>query len=207
MNIIDAYLKLNGQMIILISGMSGTRKSEIANFFSGLFGFLLFQMSDFYKENYKESNNYVELPNGDSILDWENIDNSIDWEKMNNHVNEKKKYGIILEGFGFPEDKINFKCDYHIHLKISKEKLLERREKYKEKHPGENIYDKNIEKLILNKITIPHYLKLRDRSKIDKYININENENIDEIKKNIFEFIKSGTQKWLKKYDDGHKLD
>lgn len=208
MNIIEAYLKLKGQYIILMSGFSGSDKTKYADFFAKLFGFehVRLESFEFDKDVYDVDDNYVMMKNGTKILDWDNIYKSIDWEKLSNHINQNKnKVGIILSGFGFIAKKINFEPDIHIHIKISKEKLIMKRQKYLEDHPEDpynEVFNKNKNimeslSLFLNTVTYPRYLEIIKDSKIDKFINMN-NMDFESAKQEIFSYIISYTNKWLK---------
>lgn len=216
MNIIQAYTKFNEQYIILISGFSGSGKSHLAKFFAKLFRFESMNLNDYLIKDYDKQENYVKLKDGTGVLDWDNVWKSVDWNKFNNHVNEKKKNGIIVRGFGFPSKLLDFKPDIHIHIKINKKKLLENREKYMESHLAqskdqeakdqEQDQDKNQDqdqknKLILNDVTYPHYLKLMEESTIDKFLNANELSE-DQIKEQGFSYIMYRTNKWLNEYNE-----
>ncbi len=199
MNIMQAYTKFNGQYIILISGFSGSGKSQLANFFAKLFNFESMNLKDYHlpTEKYDKEENYGKLKDGTLVLDWDNIWKSIDWKRFNDDVNKKKKNGIIICGFGFPTKSLEFKSDIHVHIKIGKKKLLENMEKYIEIHNDERErYDTTKNKFILNDITYPHYLKLMDESIIDKFININEISE-DQTKEEGFSYIIYRTNKWL----------
>ena len=52
MNIIDAYKKFNKQLIILISGMSGSGKSKLAKNIAEDFNLEVIKQNDFYKNPY-----------------------------------------------------------------------------------------------------------------------------------------------------------
>lgn len=204
MNIMQAYTKKNHQYVILISGFSGSGKSQLAKFYAKLFDFELMNLSDYHlsMEQYDKEENYVKLKDGTNVLDWDNVWKSIDWNKFNNHVIDKieKREGLIISGFGFPAKLLKFKSDIHIHIKIGKQKLLENREKYKETHNKEEKNDRSI----LNEITYPHYLKLIDESKIDKYLNVNEITE-EQTREQGFSYIIYYTNKWLTENDSQKK--
>jgi len=194
MNIVDAYKKYNSQLIILISGYSGTNKSDIAKFISNIFNLKCISLKQFYYHDYDKT---VSIPLMTSIkendtitlIDYDNIYESVDWKKLNEYVKENKN--IIICGFGFPNHLITFKTDFHIYLKINKQKLFENIElKKQEKYNHENA------KLIFNKLTFNHNEQIMKDSKIDKYVNLNDL-TFDETKKNIFDYLIFMIDKWL----------
>jgi len=90
-------------------------------------------------------------------------------------VNENKN--VIISGTYFPEDKLEFKPDFHLHIKISKQNLVVKR----------NIKEED-ELKTLNKIIYPYYLDIIKIMKIDKYLNLNEYK-IEELYEQSCEFI------------------
>ena len=109
----------------------------------------------------------------------------------------------MIYGDTFPESKLNFKPDFHIHIKISKEKLIEKRKEYIEKNP-EKCEDVIIflDKLdvFINKIIFSSYIKNRDNSKIDKWLNCDKN-NLDEMYDQTFDYIIHNIQKYINEQD------
>ena len=72
-----------------------------------------------------------------------------------------------MSGFGFPNDLINFKPDFHIYLRISKQKLIENRNKFLEENadnPLNEIKDSRTELLILNNLSYKHYMENKEKS-------------------------------------------
>ena len=182
MNIVEAYIKQNKQCIILLSGFSGSGKSLIAkSLMKDINGsksdkskdFTFMNLNDFLKSEseYKVSVDVGEL----KIVDWDSPE-AVDWVKFNEKVNEiKNDSGIIICGFAFPKDKLNFTSDFHIHFKISKDELIKNRheftqEKLDDKTTRVGEIGEEMEKKILNKITFPHYLKSLESSEFSKFI-------------------------------------
>lgn len=162
-NIVEQYINKNKQLIILISGFSGSGKTLLAKNIERDFKLKFINLNNFYKKDYKE---IVELREDVKVIDWDNPD-AIDWDKFNKKINDIKDNGVIVSGFCFPDDKLDFKPDYHIYLKISKEKLIKNRHDYLEENkdnPLNEIKDTDIELLILNKLTYKHYLEVKDKS-------------------------------------------
>ncbi len=160
-NIVEKYIEIKGQLIILISGFSGSGKTLIAKNIESDFKINFLNLNDFYRKDYV---NIVDLGNDVKVNDWDNPE-SINWEEFNGKVNELKT--VIVSGFCFPDDLIKFKPDYHIYLKISKQKLLENRHSYLEENkdnPLNDIKDSKIELLILNNLSYKHYIDIKERS-------------------------------------------
>lgn len=183
MNIVEAYIEQNKQCIILMSGFSGSGKSLIGKSLMKDINrsksdkskdFKFINLNDFLKSE-SEYNVSVDV-SGLKIIDWDSPD-AIDWVKFNENINENKKdrVGIIVSGFAFPKDKLNFTVDFHIHFKISKDELIKNRheftqEKLDDKTSRVGEIGEEMEKKILNKITFPHYLKSLENSEFTKFI-------------------------------------
>jgi hypothetical protein len=199
MNIVQAYTKFNNQHIILISGFSGSKKTSYAKFISDLFGFQTVSLSQFHLplDAYAQDKNYVEHKDGTKVLNWDNIYESIDWKKFNQYIDSHKQYGLVVYGFGFPSKLLDFTPNFHIHIKISKRNLLNNRIAFlKKRLPDVDESKMEVDRVILNNVTYPMYMKVNQDSKIDKYINTNEVDD-EHIKDEIFNYLISMIQKWL----------
>ncbi len=181
MNIVEEYINRNKQLVILISGFSGSGKTVLArsllkdiNRNNKKYEFSFLNLNDFFKSE-DEYKNIIEV--GDlKVVDWDSPE-SINWGEFNKEINKVKSNGVIVSGFAFPKDKLDFEVDFHIHLKISKDDLIKNRveyanEKLDDKTSRINDVGEEIEKRILNKVTFPHYLKSLETSVINKFISI-----------------------------------
>lgn len=197
MNIVEAYIKFNKQLIILVSGINGCGKGEIAQDIASDFEISLIDQFKYYREDYNEE---TELPNGTKVINWDN-DDAVNWDKLNEDVNEKKSKGVIIVGFSFPKDKLAFKQDFHLHINIAKKVCFEKRKEFLEKHSDR--FPKNTpeqELLKFNKLTFPYYLESRDKNKVDKWLNANKFSN-DELYNQAFDYLIAMIQKWLDQKD------
>lgn len=193
MNIVDAYIKFNSQLIILISGFSGSGKTVLARNIQRDFKLSFLNLNDFYREDYNEM---VDLGNNIKVIDWDNPE-SIDWNKFNMKVNLDKSKGVVISGFGFPKDKIDFKPDFHIRIDVPKPLLLDLRHKYLEENKDNKLNEfKNTEteKLILNKLSYGHYLKIKENSEYTYVYNLyglseQESVNLDKITEKTYDVI------------------
>jgi len=204
-NIVEAMLQFNKHMIIMISGLSGSGRTKLARFIADIFKFKLIDMKNFNhaEEYYDKPENYIELNDGSKILNWDDIEKSINWVDLNDTVNANKATGVVVVGLGFPSKLIGFKSDQHIHIKISKDRLVENRHKYLDTHPNDRNYKYKgtpLEKQIINRITIPMYIKMRDNSIIDRYINMSDID-IEMAKTMIFKHLIAYITKWLETYN------
>jgi hypothetical protein len=175
MNIVEAYLKFNKQLIILVTGLSGSNKSQLANFIERDFKIKAINVDDYCKKDFEK---FVEVIDGVKINDWDDID-SIEWKDVNISVEKEKETGVVLYGSYIPTNKIKFTPDFHIHVKISKQNLIDARRTFIKNNPEKckeliKFVDTPTEHAIINKIVFPHYQKYLEQSKIDKYINANE---------------------------------
>jgi hypothetical protein len=192
MNIVEAYIKFNSQLIILISGFSGSGKTLLGRNIQRDFKLNFVNLNDFYKEDYNE---VVDLGFDMKVIDWDNP-NAIDWDKFNEKINADKNKGIVCVGFGFPEDKLNFKPDFHIRLDIPKQKLIELRHKYLDENKDNKLNeykDSRIEMLILNKLSYPHHEEIKGKSKYTYKFSLfdkeKENLNLEEIPQKMYDDV------------------
>ena len=198
MNIIDAYIKFKGQLLIYISGLPGCGKLELGKNISRDFKLDLINQRDYYIQDYDEK---VALPDGTEVVNW-CTDKAIDWDKLNADLIEKKKTGVVVVGISFPDTKLEVDADYHIHLNISKQVCAERRKEFLEKNKEE--YSKEYElmgtpteKLVMNQLIFPYYLEAIKKAKVNKFININELSD-DQVYDNAFDVLISFIKQYLK---------
>jgi hypothetical protein len=201
-NIIGAFLKYNRQLVIFISGLSGTNKSKISQNLSKELDINYLNTRDFIdKDKFEE----VELPNGDKVKIWKEYK----WDDLIKDINKEKEKGVIVSGEYFPKDKFSdIKVDLHLHIKLNKQNIINKRLEYihsQNEENKKNFYSDNTESLIINQIIYPEYLESFQKSQINRFINANEyyelkeneyNEKVtdrlfDEIIKYIVEFLKN----------------
>ena len=188
MNLLEEYISVKGNIIIMLSGLSGSNKSVIAKIMSEDFGIELINLND-----YIVNVTMVEF-NGVEIEDWDNIE-IYDWDKLNSDISLVKNY--IICGDMFPEDKITFVPDFHIHITMTKAELYDKRvemiEKDKEKYKKLLAIGDELKKY-LNKITYGHYVKNKEKSKIDLWVTYSEK---DEMYNKIFDYIIEKMKEYL----------
>ncbi len=189
MNIIEAYIKFKGQLLIFISGLSGCGKSTIGKKIAKDFKLKLIDQFDYYKKGHDTK---FTLPDNTTIINWY-MDEAVDWDNFNKDIDEFKKNGLVVIGFSLPEDKIIAEHDFHIHLNISKQVCMEKRkaflEKYKDKYEEEyKLIGTPVEKLKMNQIIYPYYIESTKKSKINKFANMNTQTD-DEAYNDIFNVL------------------
>jgi tRNA A37 threonylcarbamoyladenosine biosynthesis protein TsaE len=208
MNIVEAFKSQYKQFIILLSGFSGSGKSLLGkslvkdinkNKGDKSTNFVFLNLNDFYKDE-SEYNKIIEV--GElKVVDWDDPE-AVDWEKFNMKINEIKSDGVVVSGFAFPKDKLNFNPDFHIHIKISKDDLIKNRheftqEKLDDKTSRVGEIGEDMEKRILNKITFPHYLKSLESSVMNKVFFVQQNE-IKKVYDEMFLYLMNSIEKKLK---------
>jgi uridine kinase len=196
MNIIEKYIENKKRLIILISGFSGSGKTVIGKSLAKDLKLEFINLNDYYIKDYKETK---KVGNYD-IVTWDSPE-AIDWDKFNNIVDEKMNSGLVISGFAFPESKLKFNVDFHIHLKISKDDLIKNRADYNSEKIDSKLEDikdltPEIEKRILNSISFPIYIELLSKSKFTKIINIEYGKLKDEYN-NIFDYIIDSIKKLI----------
>lgn len=135
MTIIDGYIKYRKQFIVLVSGLSGTGKCKIANMLGKDLKLVVLNTNAYFKP--KEMIEKITLPNGKVVPKWDSLD-AYDWDKLNKDVNDVKEKGVVVCGNYFPSEKLNFRSDTHIHIKLNKQNLLKKRLEYIRKNSQEN---------------------------------------------------------------------
>lgn len=201
MNIVEAFIKFNEKLIIIISGLSGSGKSQIASNIERDFKIKKIDIETMCVESF---DTVVELPNGIKVKDWDHID-AYDWDKINKEIEDSQKTGVVVCGPNFPEDKITFNPNFHIHIKISKQLLIEKRHDFIKNNPDKcaeliQYLDTPTETLIINHVTYPHYLEYSQKSKIDKYIN-SKDITIDQIYDQTTDYLFYKIQEYLNQHD------
>lgn len=174
MNIVEAYIKFNQQLLILISGLPECGKLSLGKKISRDFKIKLINQFQYYKKDYDKT---IKLQDGTAIIDWY-TDDSLDWNRFNEDINKYKKNGLVVVGFSMPDDKIKSQVDFHIHLTISKHACIEKRKLFlkenEESHKEEfDLIGSQTEKLIMNQLIYPYYLESIKKSTINKFINLN----------------------------------
>jgi hypothetical protein len=199
MTIVEAYIKFNKQFILLVSGLSGSGKGRLSREIERDFNIKRINLDNYYKPDYK---NIVVLPDKTPINDWDDPD-SINWDSFNNDVNKLAPRGVIVSGVYFIKDKLDFSPDIHIHIKISKQNLLDKRHLFLENKKEDTRYKElylikgtSTETLVLNQLTYPHYYESIKQSNINKFFNIND-KNIDELYEEVFDYIIKTIQIYL----------
>jgi uridine kinase len=196
MNIVEAYIKFNGSLIILISGLSGSGKTKLAKNIERDFKLKFIDIESCCKKAFDKK---VELPGGKSLIDWDDIE-SFDWKKINDNVQEVSKLGVVVCGPYFTTDVLTIKPDFHIHVKTQKQLLIDARKKFMEENPEEYKDLEGLESVIVNQVTYPHYLEYLKTSKIDKFINAKDM-TIDQIYDESADFLFNMIQKFLDDYN------
>lgn len=181
--IVEEYIKQKHQFIIAISGVSGSGKVVLSKNIARDFKFKLIDQQKFYKPDYNVT---VKLPNEKIIINYD-TDDIVDWKAFNKEVNENKNNGVVVTGVSFPTEKLEFYPDIHIHLKLPKQVIKQKRLEYIEKHKDKK-YDIEVENLRLNMYTYPYYLTTLEHMKIDKTI-MTADMSDDAIYDSVFDFI------------------
>jgi len=197
-DIIDGYMIIRKKLIIYISALSGIDLGKICEMLSNDLKIKVMSEKKFYKDDLKE----ITLSDGKkikNIFDFE----AVDWVEFNKNAGKlgRENRGIIIYGMMFPKDKIA-RPDIHIHLKISPEKLFEKRQKYILEHTNDfHVKKEDIIKYLqmtYDEVERKFYKDLIEKSFINKFIKIDDktdDEITDEIFNEIIKFIESVVHK------------
>jgi adenylate kinase family enzyme len=216
-NIIEAFIKYNKHLVIVISGLSGCGKSELSNRLARELNLTHLEQNNYLIKDYV---NKVTLPNK-IVINNKNTDDAINWDKLNRDIDKYATSGVLISGYALPQDKIKTKSkvDYYISLAIKKEDCMQQRIKYitkhKDKYKQEYKYIKDnaiTEKLIVNLLIFPYFLSSNKRSKINKYINVTSKSQLyedvyNDLMKHVFsqENVEKLYWDYRSKKEGGHK--
>ena len=187
MNILEAFIKKYGQLIILILGLPCTNKSDIAKELS-----LDINLPTINSNDYLIPDKYTEVEQeGIKFKIYESSEN-YNWDKLNEDVNKLKLSGVIVYGNYIDKKKINWNIDfcyfYSMNTTLCKKKLIEN--KMLEFDETDNKID-----IYFEKIFNPFYSNVKTEIKINKFFNIKEDIKLDDIYgetfDNLMELIQS----------------
>lgn len=170
-NIIEAYIKFNSQLIIVISNFPYCEKKIVYNAIANALKFKIVYQSDYIKEQLKE----------------------INWDEFNEAVNSEKQNGIIVVASLLDNSKINFKVDYNIQVSLNKNSIIDLLTKSDQ-------FEKQLDDLkqFVNQTLYPAHLASVKNSTINKFINgniIDDDTLEDYIWDSIIMFVKNSLQK------------
>jgi len=193
MNIIEAYIKFKGRLIIIISGLDGSGKKKLATELSLLLNIPVLSQKSFLKpldeigkiklDNYEIYNYYT--------------DTAYDWTSLINAINKSKSTGVIVYGLSFPKQIIT-NYDFHVLIKITKQVCLQKRIEHFKKHSSidpETIEKE--EKLKVQRLIYPYYLKSQSNSNVTKLIS--GKQSFDDMYDELWDYLKSAIEKFLYK--------
>lgn len=191
MNILEAYIKKYGQIILLILGLPCTNKSEIAKELESDLNLQIINSNDYLIPD-KYTENEID---GIKFKIYESSEN-YDWDKLNKKVNELKSNGVIIYGNYIDNTKIDWEFDfcffYSMNTTLCKKKLLDKKM---------IDFDESEEKSVIyfEKIFNPFYNDLKNNTKINKFYNIKEDTSFDLIYDETFNNLMILIQKKLSK--------
>ncbi|ARF11005.1 AAA domain protein [Hokovirus HKV1] len=180
MNILEAYIKVYNQFIVVISGISGCKKTKVAREISKLLNIPFINQFEYYKSDYNKEITIKHKNNEIKIIDWDNPE-AIDWDQFNNDVNNLKSKGLVISCSNVDPKFINFNINYQIHLSMSKKTCIEKRINFLEKKKGNDLYnddykllENNMFKTKMYEYTFPNYDNIIKNMKINKFINTSD---------------------------------
>lgn len=201
MNIVEAYIKYKSQLIILISGLSGSGITNLGKNISRDFKIKFVNYKDYIKHDIQNT----VIKYNDKNIEFVNMDTDevIDWDKFLSEIKNNKQNGVVATSpcFFSNSTKKYFNEDAHINVKLNKINLVKRRIEYdinKQKKEisidtssstesnntdntdstdnTSNETNAQLINMIVNTYTFPFYLRSTDMEnvKITKFINANE---------------------------------
>jgi hypothetical protein len=209
MNIVEAFKIGNKNLIIFITGISGSGISVLGRELAKILKLDIIYAKDYCSPKYNEK---IKLENGKTIINWD-TENIYDWKEINMDIEKKIKKenkGIILVSTIIPKNKIKITPHFYICVKLSEENILGRRNKYIDTLKDErckNIEDyKDMEKEIFKTITYPFHMKIYNSSNITKFINADEHIESDDYYTKIiddaFDYLMKEISEEIKKFSN-----
>ena len=191
-NIIEAYLKEFGQMIILLIGMPTSNKSNLAKKLESDIEpkFTLININDYFEKNFID----VEVKNINFKL-YDHPDN-INYSKLFDDINKVKSTGVILYGNSIDTNKIkdikiDFSYFFDVKPNLLKNNLIKNKKlpfsTSQEEHIDEKINDKL--EIYIKDILIPIYNNIKKNIKFNKFYNIKEDTQFIDIYDNLFDYF------------------
>jgi len=159
--LIKKYLTEKGKLFICLSGPSGAGKTYQAKKLSELLGLKHIDQDQFYVPSKMPK---FTFSNGHKAKNWD-CKEALDLDNMNATIKKYISDGIIFSGFACRDEWFTEKIDFQIHLSISEETcILRRNEQGKDGHMGV---------LIVKELVYPFYLETLKESNISFTIDTN----------------------------------
>lgn len=211
MNIVEAYIKFKSQLIILISGLSGSGITSLGKNISRDFKLKLISYKDYIKPDVPKTT----IKYNDKDIDFVNMDTdeAIDWDKFLFEIKNNKQNGIVAIApcFFINKTKQYFSEDMHINVKLTKFNIVKRRAEYDMQNQNEKEKEKEnntqLINMIVNNYAFPFYLKsTSEEAKITKFINANEYVDLPKqeydakVYDAAFDYLINTIQRWLDNY-------
>lgn len=181
MNILEAYIKKYGQIIILILGLPCTNKSSIAKELNIDLNISILKIND-----YLIKDKYTEKTVDDIKFKLYEESENYDWEKLNNDVNKLKTSGLIIYGNFIDISKINWEIDFSFFYSMNNnlcKKILN------EKNLLSSHYSDKEIKIYFDKVFNPLYDELKNSLKINRFFNVKEDTSFDDSYDEIFNLL------------------
>ena len=174
-NILDAYIKKNNQIVILIIGMPCSNKCNISK-----------MLNSDLKINSVNLNNYItKIPTKKTINDITyNIydhEENYDWDGFNSDINEIKNKGVIIYGNYFYLSKIKFNIDFIFFIDMNETLCSNLMKKCKMIEDTSDIDN------YLNNYLFPSYKTLKENLKINKFYNIKKDNSAKQVYDKLFD--------------------
>lgn len=158
------YLKRNGQLLIVVSGLSGAGKTYQAQRLAKLLKLTHIDQDRFYKSCNQMPD--ITFSNGIEMKNWDCLE-SLDFKRQNQMIDRHVRQGVIFSGFACRQHVFEHHIDLHIHLQITPSTCYERRQ-----YQGKD--DPELGQLIIDELVYPFYVETLKSSRIDHIIDANE---------------------------------
>jgi hypothetical protein len=164
MNILQAYIKIFGQLFIHIIGLPGSNSHKFAKELAKDLNITYFDIRDYMHKDYPK----VVLPNSVSIENKYDV-SIIDIKTLSNDIDSAIHKGVLISSYGLFSNKFKIKPNLSILLDISK------------KYAIQNIIDDNPkinikqETFLFNHYLLPYIDDIKNNEKINKFFNLKGN--------------------------------
>lgn len=178
MNVLEAFIKKFGQLIILILGLPCTNKSNYAKTLSADLNLPLIKINDFLIKD-----KYVEKMIGNVKFKLYEHAENYDWNLFNNKINEIKSNGVIIYGNFLDMEKIKFNVNQIFFFSMNNnlcKTLLDEKKLF-----GDDLNDEQ-KKIYFENIFIPLYNDIKQKLKINKFYNVKQDTKQDDLENDLF---------------------
>ena len=181
MNILEKYIEIHGQFILMILGLPCTSKSLIAKEFEIDLKLPIINLND-----YLEPNKFKIITVDNKKFEISEDTENYNWKKLIKDVNLVKSSGVILYGNYIDIEQIDFNIDFSFFYSMNNtlcKKILGEKKiiDWKDSSGDPDLF--------YDKIFVPFYDKLKISVKFNKFFNVKEETKFEDQYNDVFDLL------------------